>query len=78
MIANAVLDGRRVAIDVGIASEAKRTQGDPIQDSAQIKLHKHRFPIHNELLPKGISFRAAIWTQDCPGKDVCEVIEGLS
>jgi len=32
VITNAVLDGRRVAIDVGVTSQAKCTQGDPIQD----------------------------------------------
>jgi len=66
IITNAVLDGRRVAIDVGITSQANKTQGDPIQNYANTKLHKYRRIIQNELQPDGISFRAAIWTQERP------------
>ena len=79
IITNAVIDGRRVAIDVGIASQAKHTQGDPIQDYANTKFAKHRHTIQNELHPEGISFRAAIWSQEGrPGRDAHEVIEGLA
>ena len=63
-ITNAVLDGRRVAIDVGITSQARRSQGDPIQEYANIKLTKYRLTTQHDLLPAGISFRAAIWTQE--------------
>jgi hypothetical protein len=79
IITNAVLDGRRVAIDVGVTSQAKRSQGDPIQDYATTKLIKYRRTIRNELHPEGISFRAAIWSQEGrPGKDAQEVIEGFA
>ena len=79
VITNAVLDGRRVAIDVGVKSQAKRSQGDPIQDYANTKLTKYRRTIQNELHPEGISFRAAIWSQEGrPGKDAHEVIEVLA
>ena len=68
-----------MAIDVGITSQAKRTQGDPIQHYATSKLSKYRRIIENELQPDGISFRAAIWSQEGrPGKDAHEVIEGLA
>ena len=68
-----------MAIDVGITSQAKRTQGVPIQNYANSKLTKYRRTIQNELHPEGTSFRAAIWSQEgCPGKDAHEVIEGLS
>ena len=74
-----MLDGRRVAIDVGITSQAKRPQGDPIQDYANTQLTKYIRIIQNELHPEGISFRAAIWTQEGrPGKDAHKVIEGLA
>ena len=36
VITNAALDGRRMAIDVGVTSQAKCTQGDPIQDYQNI------------------------------------------
>ena len=79
IITNAVLDGRRVAIDVGIASQANQTQGDPIQNYANTKLRKYRRIIENELHADGISFRAAIWKQEGrPGKDAHEIIEGLA
>ena len=79
IITNAVLDGTRVAIDVGITSQAKRTQGDPIQEYANTKFSKYKRIIQNELHPDGISFRAAIWTQEGrPGKDAHEVVEGLA
>ena len=79
VITNAVLDGRRMAIDVGVTSQAKRTQGDPIQDYEYKGINKYRQVIYNELLPEGTCFRAAIWTQEGrPGKDAIEVIEGLA
>ena len=40
IVVNAVIDGRRVAIDVGVTSQAKRSQGGPIQDYANTKLTK--------------------------------------
>ena len=68
-----------MAIDVGVTSQAKRTQGDPIQDYQYKKINKYRHIIQNEFLPEGICFRAAIWTQEGrPGKDAIEVIEGLA
>ncbi|MFM7988301.1 MAG: hypothetical protein ACKPKO_54205, partial [Candidatus Fonsibacter sp.] len=74
-----LLDGRRIAIDFGITGQAKRTQGDPIPDYAQRQFHKYRHTIQNDLMPEGIAFRAAIWSQEGrPGKDAVEVIEGLS
>ena len=79
VITNAVLDGRNMAIDVGVTSQAKRTQGDPIQDYQYKKINKYRHIIQNEFLLEGICFRAAIWTQEGrPGKDAIEVIEGLA
>jgi hypothetical protein len=79
IITNAILDGRRVAVDLGITSQAKRTQGDPIQHYANLQFSKYRRTIQNELHPDVISFRAAIWSQEGrPGKDAHEVIEGLS
>ncbi|MFM7988988.1 MAG: hypothetical protein ACKPKO_57715, partial [Candidatus Fonsibacter sp.] len=79
VITNAIIDGRRVAVAVGVTSQAKRTQGDPIQHHAMTKLHKYRHTIQNDLMPEGITFRAAIWSQEGrPGKDAVEVIEGLS
>ena len=78
IITNAVPDGRRVAIDVGITSQAKLSQGDPIQDYANTKFSKYKRIIQNELHPDGISFRVAIWSQEGrPGRDAHEVIEGL-
>ena len=74
-----MLDGRRVAIDVGVTSQSKKAQGDPIQHYANTKLSKYKRIIQNELLPDGISFRAAIWSQEGrPGKDAHDVIEGLA
>ena len=79
VITNAVLDGRRMAIDVGVTSQAKRTQGDPIQDYELKQVSKYRHVIYNKLLPEGTCFRAAIWSQEGrPGKDAIEVIEGLA
>ena len=64
---------------MGITSQAKKTQGDPIQHYANTKFSKYKRIIQNELHPDGISFRAAIWTQEGrPGKDAHEVIEGLA
>ncbi|MFM7989947.1 MAG: hypothetical protein ACKPKO_62600, partial [Candidatus Fonsibacter sp.] len=45
VITNAIIDGRRVAVDAGVTSQAKRTQGDPIQQYAITKLHKYRHTI---------------------------------
>ena len=77
IITNAIIEGRRVAIDVGVTSQAKCTQGDPIQAYANTKFAKYKSTIQNELHPEGISFRAAIWSQEGrPGRDAHEVIEG--
>ena len=79
VITNAVLDGRRMAIDVGVTSQAKRTQGDPIQDYEHNEVSKYRHVFYDELLPEGTCFRAAIRTQEGRlGKDAIEVIEGLA
>ena len=51
IITNAVIDGRRVAIDVGITSQAKQTQGDPIQYYANSKFAKYRRTIQIKLHP---------------------------
>ena len=49
LITGAVLDGRRVAIDVGVNSQAQRAPGDPIQNYVNLKLNKYRHIIKNEL-----------------------------
>ncbi|MFM7987326.1 MAG: hypothetical protein ACKPKO_49235, partial [Candidatus Fonsibacter sp.] len=79
VITTAILEGHKVAVDVGVTSQSKRTQRDPIQDYADHTTHKYKRIIENELRPEGIAFRAAIWTQEGrPGKDAIAVIEGLS
>ena len=68
-----------MAIDVGVTSQAKRTQRDPIQAYANSKFAKYKRTIQNELHPEGMSFRAAIWSQEGrPGRGAHEVIEGLA
>ena len=75
----AVLDGRRVANDVGITSQAKQTQQDPIQDYANVELQKYRNFIENEMKQEGIAYRAAVWSQEgWPGRDAREVLDGLA
>ena len=53
-----------MAIDVGITSQAQRTRGDPIQHYVNVKLNKYRNVIENGMHNEGISFRAAVWTQE--------------
>ena len=78
LITTAVVEGRKVAVDVGVTSQAKRTQRDPVEDYAHLKLRKYRRIIDSELTPEGIAFRAAVWSQEGrPGKDAVAVIEGL-
>ena len=62
LITGAVLDGRRVAIDVGVTSQAQRAQGDPIQNYVNLKLNKYRNVIDHEFRNEVISFRAAVWS----------------
>ena len=79
LISGAVLDGRRVAIDVGITSQAKQNQQDPIQHYVNVKLQKYRHVIDNELKQEGIAFRAAVWSQEGrPGRGAREVVDGLA
>ena len=74
-----VIDGHRVAIDVGVASQAQRPQGGPIRNYVNLKLNTHRHVIDHEFRNEGISFRAAVWSQEGrPGRDAREVIDGLA
>ena len=62
LMTGAGLDGRRVAIDVGVTSQAQRAQGDPIQNYVNLKLNKYRNVIDHEFRNEVISFRAAVWS----------------
>ena len=54
-----------MAVDVGITSHAKRAQGDPIQEYANIKLTKYRHTIQNmtDSQKASVIICCAIWTQ---------------
>ena len=68
-----------MAIDDGVASQAQRAQGDPIQNYVKLKLNKHRRVIEHEFRNEGISVRAVVWSQEGrPGRDAREVVDGLA
>ena len=57
-----LIDGRRVAIDIGSTSQSQKTPGNPFQDYVNLKLTKYRGIIENEFRAEGICFRAAVWS----------------
>ena len=78
-IVTGVIDGQRVAIDVGLTSQARRTPIDPVHQYAIDKVAKYRHLIDGEMWRAGLLFRAAIWSQKGrPGRDAREVVDGLS
>ena len=77
LITGAILDGRRVAVDVGVTSQARRTPGDPIQYYVNYKLNKYRHVIDHDFRNEGISFRADVWAEGRPGRDARKVVDAL-
>ena len=79
MVLGAVIDGQRVAIDVGLTSQARRTPQDLVHQYAFDKVHKYGRLIEGEMRRAGLVFRAAIWSQEGrPGRDAREVVDGLT
>lgn len=78
IVTGAVIYGQRVAIDVGLTTQARRTPTGPVHQHALDKNKTYKHLIEGEMRHAGLLFRAAIWSQEGrPGRDAREVIDGL-
>ena len=79
IVTGAVIDGQRVAIDVGVTSPARRAPLGPVHQYALGKVKQYKHLIEGEMRREGLLFRAAIWSQEGrPCRDAREVLDGLS
>ena len=58
-----IFDGRRVAADIGVTSQARQCPEGPVHEYAVSKNKQRASAINNDLKPKHVALRAAIWPQ---------------
>ena len=62
IVTGVAIDGQRVAIDVGVTSQARRTPLDLVYQYAIGKINKYRHLIDGEMRREGLLSKAAVWS----------------